>query len=148
MGRLGKNQRPPRGHVALRIWSGTYAIKPGDLEVANHIQVFQYGQCHAFAEAVCQLLPQAELAIADDDDHVLAMIDGQEFDSTGFCDFTYGRDLDDIQELVHEGYLEPQVEEAKPFALAALAEHLGCTCSLTRANNLRRDPACNLHQED
>lgn len=119
-------------------------LEPGVLG-EDAVHVFMRGHCHSFAEAVCRLLPSAELVLAYDvndeaggaevgEAHVLVLVDGRYLDARGWVDEVdeeCQRDVesywDRVRRIEREGWLEDsdgwfdlRVDEALPFVLTLL----------------------------
>lgn len=94
---------------------------------ADAEKVFTSGHCHAFALAVCALIPEARPVICADADHIAAELpDGRWIDVSGQrapCDRPL-RDVAayDVSDWLEDGYKLPRVEDALPFAESLLRD--------------------------
>jgi hypothetical protein len=113
----------------------------GELDRAA-IHVFRNGHCHSFGEAVCRLLPEADLIYAYDGDidkgesmgHIVVRIDGRYLDASGWLDEHEEPIERDVKarweglrviepgewEMISDGWLECRIDDAVPYAVLAL----------------------------
>jgi hypothetical protein len=120
-------------------------LEPGRLD-DDAVHVFMRGHCHSFAEAVCRLVPTAELVLAYEpvqdgnetvgQSHVLVRLDGRFLDVRGWVDQVDDETMRDVEAfwgrvkpITREGWLaeggsgwlDLRVDDALPFALALLS---------------------------
>lgn len=97
------------------------------------VRVFTQGHCHSFAFAVAEILgrPVVMLTDTDGDSHVVVEIgDGTFLDARGIrtldtmYSYTDGEDVECeyIDDPWLDDFLAPRVEDAKPWALAAIRD--------------------------